>query len=76
MATPTNEARYFTSGLTEACRLSWFGLVEKDVSLSRDPTMLRSALMFINLAAWSGDKWHMDVSLIPPKRSILRAEEN
>ena len=64
MATPTNEARYFTSGLTEACRLSWFSLVEKDVALSRDPTSLRCALMFMNLAAWSGDKWHMDVSKI------------
>lgn len=75
MATPTNEARYFTNGLTEACRLSWFSLVEKDVSLSRDPTMLRSALMFINLAAWSGNKWHMDVSLISPKCIILHAEK-
>lgn len=73
MATPTNEARYFTSGLTEACRLSWFSLVEKDVSLSRDPTMLRSALMYTNLAAWSGDKWHMDVSLIAPNRSLYHS---
>ncbi len=76
MATLTNEARYFTNGLTEACRLSWFSLVEEDVSLSRDPTMLRSALMFINLAAWSGNKWHMDVSLISPKRIILHAEKD
>jgi len=70
MATPTNEARCFTSGLTESCRLSWFGLVEKDVSLARDPIMLRSALMFINIAAWSGDKWHMDVSLLPQSISF------
>ena len=63
-ATPTNEARYLTSGLTEVCRLSWFSMVEKDVSFSRNPTMLRSALMFMNLAAWSGEKWHMDVSII------------
>ena len=69
MATPTKEARYLTSGLTEACRLAWFGLVEKDVSLSSDPTMLRSALNFMNLAAWSGDKWHMDVSI-----SFLRCD--
>ena len=71
MATPTKEARYLTSGLTEACRLSWFSLVEKDVSLSSDPTMLRSALMFMNLAAWSGDKWHMDVSIAVPRCIIL-----
>ena len=71
MATPTKEARCLTSGLTEACRLSWFGLVEKDVSLSSDPTMLRSALVFMNLAAWSGDKWHMDVSISFLMCSIL-----
>ena len=76
MATPTNEARYLTSGLTEACRLSWSSLVEKDVSRSTDPTMLRSALMFMNLAAWSGEKWHMDVSIISPKRMTLHAEDN
>lgn len=74
MATPTTEARYFTSGLTEACRLSWFSLVEKDVLLSRDPTMLRSALMFMNLAAWSGVKWHMDVCPISPNQVSLHAE--
>ena len=71
MATPTKEARYLTSGLTEACRLSWFGLVEKDVTLSSHPTMLRSALMFMNLAAWSGNKWHMDVSIHIPRCNIL-----
>lgn len=71
MATPTKEARYLTSGLTEACRLSWFDLVEKDVTLSSDPTMLRSALMFMNLAAWSGNKWHMDVSIHFPRFHIL-----
>ena len=71
MATPTKEARYLTSGLTEACRLSWFDLAEKDVTLSSDPTMLRSALMFMNLAAWSGNKWHMDVSIHIPRCNIL-----
>ena len=64
MATPTTEARYLASGLTEACRIYLFDLLEKDVSLSTDPIMLRSALLFINLAAWSGDKWHMDVRTI------------
>ena len=73
MATPTNEARYFTSGLAEACRLSWFSLVEKDVALTRDPISLRSALMFMNLAAWSGNKWHMDVS-VPHRLSTLKAK--
>ena len=66
MATPTNEARYFTSGLTEACRVSWFNLVEKDAGLTREPISLRCALMFMNLAAWSGNKWHMDVGIVQP----------
>lgn len=60
--TATAEARYIASGLTEACRISLFDLIEKDVMLSRDPLVLRSALLFICQAAWSGDKWHMDVS--------------
>lgn len=61
-ATPTVEARYIASGLTEACRLSLFDSIEKDVLQSRDVLVLRAALLFICLAAWSGDKWHMDVS--------------
>jgi hypothetical protein len=61
-ATPTVEARYIASGLTEACRLSLFDSIEKDVMQSRDVLVLRAALLFICLAAWSGDKWHMDVS--------------
>jgi len=61
MATPTVEARYLTSGLTEACRLSLFDIIEKDIVLSSDPIVLRCALLFTTLAAWSGDKWHMDV---------------
>ncbi len=61
MATSTVEARYLTSGLTEACRLSLFDLIEKDIVLSSDPMVLRCALLFTTLAAWSGDKWHMDV---------------
>lgn len=61
-ATATVEARYIASGLTEACRISLFDLIEKDVMQSRDPLVLRSALLFICQAAWSGDKWHMDVS--------------
>jgi hypothetical protein len=62
-ATSTVEARYIASGLTEACRISLFDLIEKDVMQSRDPLVLRSALLFICQAAWSGDKWHMDVSI-------------
>ena len=62
-ATSTVEARYLTSGLTEACRISLFDLIEKDVMQSREPVVLRSALLFTTLAAWSGDKWHMDIAM-------------
>ncbi|RMD39671.1 hypothetical protein DV735_g5459, partial [Chaetothyriales sp. CBS 134920] len=62
-ATPTPEARYIASGFTEACRLSLFDTIEKDVMQSRDVLVLRAALLFICLAAWSGDKWHMDMSM-------------
>lgn len=62
MATATVEARYLASGLTEACRISLFDTIEKDISLTSHPIVLRSALVLTNLAAWSGDKWHMDVS--------------
>ena len=60
-STPSPEARYLYSGLTEACRISLFDIIEKDVYLARDPLVLRSALLFTTVAAWSGDKWHMDV---------------
>ena len=62
-ASSSIEARYLSSGLTEACRISLFDIIEKDVYLARDPLVLRSALLFTTLAAWSGDKWHMDVSV-------------
>jgi hypothetical protein len=64
ISTPTVEARYLASGLTEACRISLFDLIEKDVFQARDPVVLQSALHFTTLAVWSGDKWHMDVSLL------------
>jgi hypothetical protein len=62
ISTSTVEARYLASGMTEACRISLFDLIEKDVFQARDPIVLQSALHFTTLAAWSGDKWHMDVS--------------
>jgi hypothetical protein len=62
-STPTVEARYLASGLTEACRISLFDTIEKDISQAREPLVLRSALLFTTLAAWSGDKWHMDIAM-------------
>lgn len=63
ISTPTVEARYLASGLTEACRISLFDVIEKDIFQAREPNNLRSALLFTTLAAWSGDKWHMDVGI-------------
>ena len=62
-STATVEARYIASGLTEACRISLFDTIEKDVLQSREVFILRSALLFTCLAAWSGDKWHMDMAM-------------
>lgn len=62
-AIPTAEARYLIAGLTETCRISLFDIIEKDVELSADPTVLRCALLFTILGAWSGDKWHMDIAM-------------
>ena len=59
----TPAARYLASGLIEACRLFLFDSIEKDILLSRDPTVLHSALLFTTAAAWSGDNWHMDIAM-------------
>lgn len=62
-STATPEARYVASGLTEACRVSLLDTVEKDIAQAREVLFLRSALLLICLAAWSGDKWHMDMAM-------------
>jgi hypothetical protein len=63
MVIPNTLARYLTGGLAEACRISLFDLIEKDILLSADPTVLRCALLFTIQAGWSGDKWHMDIAM-------------
>lgn len=60
---PMAEARYLSAGLTETCRINLFDIIEKDVELSADPTMLRCALLFTQLGSWSGDKWLMDIAM-------------
>jgi hypothetical protein len=55
--------RYLANGLIEACRLFLFESIEKDILLSHEPTILHSALLFTIAAAWSGDKWHMDIAM-------------
>ena len=61
-ATPTTEARSLSSGLTEACRISLHDLLEKDYELIQNLMVLQCGLLCTNVAAWSGDKWHMEVS--------------
>ena len=61
-ATPTIEARSLSSGLTEACRISLNVLLEKDDELIQNLTLLQCGLHCTNVAAWSGDKYHMEVS--------------
>lgn len=63
MNIPSVDARMLTGGLTEACRISLFDLIEKNIILSGDPIVLHSALLFTVQAAWSGDKWQMDIAM-------------
>ena len=62
MNIPSVEARMLTGGLTEACRISLFDLIEKNINMSGDPIVLHAALLFTVQAAWSGDKWQMDIA--------------
>jgi hypothetical protein len=63
MAMPSLEARSLTGGLTEACRISLFDVIEKNIIMASDPIVLRSAVLFTVQAAWSGDKWQMDIAM-------------
>ncbi|KAK5113528.1 hypothetical protein LTR62_003397 [Meristemomyces frigidus] len=63
MSIPSREARLLTSGLNETCRISLFDLIERNVIMSADPIVMHSALLFIVQAAWSGDKWQMDIAM-------------
>ena len=63
MNIPSQEARWLTGGLTEACRISLFDLIEKNIIMSGDPIVLHAALLFTQQAAWSGDKWQMDIAM-------------
>lgn len=50
-------------GLMEACRISLFDVVEKNIMMASDHVVLHSALLFTAQAAWSGDKWLMDIAM-------------
>lgn len=60
-AIPTMEARYLSSGLTEACRISLHDILEKDSELVQNLMVLQCGLLCTNVATWSGDRWHMEV---------------
>ena len=63
IATSSIDGRWLTGGLTEACRISLFDLIEKNIMLSGDLIVLHSALLFTVQAGWSGDKWQMDIAM-------------
>jgi len=63
MNIPSVEARMLTGGLIEACRISLFDLIEKNIIMSGHPVVLHAALLFTVQAAWSGDKWQMDIAM-------------
>jgi len=63
LSVPSLDARWLQAGLTEACRISLFDLVESNVAMASDRTVLHSALLFTTTAAWSGDKWHMNMAM-------------
>lgn len=62
-ADSTSEARHFSSGIIEVCRISWQNVVERNIGLTRDPTALLSGLLLVTLQAWSGDKTFMEVAM-------------
>nr|POE98244.1 hypothetical protein CFP56_64837 [Quercus suber] len=63
VSVPSREACMLTAGFAEACRISLFDLIEKDIIMSGDPIVLHAALLFTVQAAWSGDKWQMDIAM-------------
>jgi hypothetical protein len=60
---PSMDARWLNGGLTEACRISLFDMVETNISMASDHTVLHAALLFTATAAWGGDKWHMNMAM-------------
>jgi hypothetical protein len=72
---PKSEARYLAAGLTETCRISLFDAIEKNVELSADPVVLKSALLFTLLGAWGGDAWRMYTPYpVLPCSHVVRGE--
>ena len=57
------DPRLLTGGLTETCRISLFDVVEANMTMAGNATVLTAASVFITQAAWSGDKWQMDIAM-------------
>ncbi|KAI0196976.1 hypothetical protein F4808DRAFT_297710 [Astrocystis sublimbata] len=60
---PIEEARSLSTALILTCRISVLDMVEKNPPMCANSTVHRCALIFILLAAWSGDKWLMDIAM-------------
>lgn len=71
MSSPHCEAQNLASGLIETCRICIFDVLEKNVQLSAHPVMLRCALLYLHASAWSGNKWHMDVSTVHIIKTLI-----
>lgn len=63
MSTDDSSAKYLANGLTEVCRISLIDVAERKSGPGWDYSVIRSALLFTLLAAWNGDKWHMDKAI-------------
>jgi hypothetical protein len=60
---PRAEGRFLAAGLTETCRISLFDVIEKNVELSAEPVVLKSALLLTMLCSWGGDAWHIKMAM-------------
>lgn len=60
---PRADGRFLAGGLTETCRISLFDVIEKNVELSADPVVLKSAFLLTMLCSWGGDAWHIKMAM-------------
>jgi hypothetical protein len=62
MGNPHPLSQSFASGLIEVGRICVIDVMERNVQMSAHPVMLQCALLYLHASAWSGNRWHMDVS--------------
>ncbi|CAG8973475.1 hypothetical protein HYALB_00011070 [Hymenoscyphus albidus] len=63
MTSGAGDTYQIAHGLIEIGRISLSYLLEEDIKLVSNPELLQCALLFIIVAAWSGDKWQMDMAI-------------